>query len=107
MQKLPQHICRSNGLLYNTAVQVNELLNYVNLLSGVVECLKVVTAEKSRRIAKFAFDYATKHGRKRVCTYFKFYEFYNFIAICKPLVNLPPKKVFCHLFFGKNLFLVG
>merc|ERR1712109_239109 len=33
---------------------------------GVVECLKVVTAEKSRRIAKFAFDYATKHGRKKV-----------------------------------------
>merc|ERR1712141_238721 len=33
---------------------------------GVVECLKVVTAEKSRRIAKFAFDYATRHGRKKV-----------------------------------------
>merc|ERR1719197_2074164 len=33
---------------------------------GVVECLKVVTADKSRRIAKFAFDYATKHGRKKV-----------------------------------------
>ena len=28
--------------------------------------LKVVTADKSRRIAKFAFDYATKHGRKKV-----------------------------------------
>ena len=68
MQKLLYHIHRSNGLLYNTAVQMNELLNYVNLLSGVVECLKVVTAEKSRRIAKFAFDYATKHGRKRVCS---------------------------------------
>ena len=27
---------------------------------GVVECLKVVTKEKSRRIAKFAFDYATR-----------------------------------------------
>merc|ERR1711935_307429 len=35
-------------------------------VKGVVECLKVVTAEKSRRIAKFAFDYATKHGRKKV-----------------------------------------
>merc|ERR1712223_1596692 len=35
-------------------------------IKGVVECLKVVTAEKSRRIAKFAFDYATKHGRKKV-----------------------------------------
>lgn len=35
-------------------------------VKGVVECLKVVTADKSRRIAKFAFDYAVKHGRKRV-----------------------------------------
>ena len=32
----------------------------------MVEALKVITAEKSRRIAKFAFDYATKHGRKKV-----------------------------------------
>ena len=35
-------------------------------MKGVVECLKVVSAEKSYRIAKFAFDYATKHGRKKV-----------------------------------------
>ena len=51
-------------------------------VKGVVECLKVVTAEKSYRIAKFAFDYgtslttrhtiffyfflATRHGRKKV-----------------------------------------
>jgi len=33
---------------------------------GVVECLKVVTAQKSYRIAKFAFDYATKFNRKKV-----------------------------------------
>ena len=84
MQKLPYHIDRSNGLLYNTAVQMNELLNYVNLLSGVVECLKVVTAEKSRRIAKFAFDYATKHGRKRVST----------SNLKERLVNLLQKKFF-------------
>jgi len=35
-------------------------------VKGVVECLKVVSAEKSYRIAKFAFDYATRHGRKKV-----------------------------------------
>jgi len=35
-------------------------------IPGVVECLKVVTREKSMRIAKFAFDYAVKHGRKKV-----------------------------------------
>ncbi|XP_013787934.1 isocitrate dehydrogenase [NAD] subunit beta, mitochondrial-like, partial [Limulus polyphemus] len=33
---------------------------------GVIECLKIVTKEKSQRIAKFAFDYATRHGRKKV-----------------------------------------
>lgn len=35
-------------------------------VDGVVECLKVITAEKSFRIAKFAFDYATKFNRKKV-----------------------------------------
>ncbi|CAB3227660.1 unnamed protein product [Arctia plantaginis] len=33
---------------------------------GVVECLKIITAVKSQRIAKFAFDYAVKCGRKKV-----------------------------------------
>ena len=33
---------------------------------GVVEGLKIITREKSERIAKFAFDYATRHKRKRV-----------------------------------------
>ena len=33
---------------------------------GVVECLKVITEEKSLRIAKFAFDYALEHNRKKV-----------------------------------------
>lgn len=33
---------------------------------GVVECLKIVTEKKSQRIAKFAFDYATKYNRKKV-----------------------------------------
>lgn len=33
---------------------------------GVVECLKIITRNKSKRIAKFAFDYATKNQRKKV-----------------------------------------
>jgi isocitrate dehydrogenase (NAD+) len=32
----------------------------------VVEGLKVTTLEKTERIAKFAFDYALKHGRKKI-----------------------------------------
>ena len=33
---------------------------------GVVESLKIITREKSQRIAKYAFDYATRNKRKRV-----------------------------------------
>jgi len=35
-------------------------------VKGVVESLKVITREKSLRIAKFAFDYALRHNRKKV-----------------------------------------
>jgi len=33
---------------------------------GVVECLKITTRKNSRRIAKFAFDHATKYHRSKV-----------------------------------------
>jgi isocitrate dehydrogenase (NAD+) len=33
---------------------------------GVVEAVKVITAKASRRIARFAFEYALRHGRSRV-----------------------------------------
>jgi len=33
---------------------------------GVVESLKIITEKASLRIARFAFDYARRHGRKRV-----------------------------------------
>jgi isocitrate dehydrogenase (NAD+) len=33
---------------------------------GVVESIKVITSRASKRIAKFAFDYATQHRRKSV-----------------------------------------
>ncbi|XP_062903287.1 isocitrate dehydrogenase [NAD] subunit beta, mitochondrial isoform X1 [Mobula hypostoma] len=35
-------------------------------VQGVIECLKIITRDKSRRIAKFAFDFATKNGRRKV-----------------------------------------
>ena len=46
-------------------MKIFDSIKSISLL-GVVEALKVITAEKSRRIAKFAFDYATKHGRTKV-----------------------------------------
>ncbi|OLY80090.1 Isocitrate dehydrogenase [NAD] subunit 1, mitochondrial [Smittium mucronatum] len=33
---------------------------------GVVESLKIITRAKTQRIARYAFDYALKHGRKQV-----------------------------------------
>jgi isocitrate dehydrogenase (NAD+) len=36
------------------------------VVPGVVESLKVITRTASERIARFAFDYASNHGRKRV-----------------------------------------
>jgi isocitrate dehydrogenase (NAD+) len=41
------------------------------VVPGVVESLKIITAEASTRIARFAFDYARKFGRKRVTTVHK------------------------------------
>jgi isocitrate dehydrogenase (NAD+) len=36
------------------------------VVPGVVESLKIITEKASLRIARFAFDYARRHGRKRV-----------------------------------------
>ena len=36
------------------------------VVPGVVESLKIITFDASTRIAQFAFDYARRHGRKRV-----------------------------------------
>jgi isocitrate dehydrogenase (NAD+) len=36
------------------------------VVPGVVESLKIITAEASTRVARFAFDYARQHNRKRV-----------------------------------------
>jgi isocitrate dehydrogenase (NAD+) len=36
------------------------------VIPGVVESLKIITEKASTRIAKFAFEYARKHGRKRI-----------------------------------------
>ena len=36
------------------------------VVPGVVESLKIITEKASTRIAKFAFAYATRHGRKKI-----------------------------------------
>src|SRR5262249_57635716 len=36
------------------------------VVPGVVESLKIITEKASKRIARFAFEHARAHGRKRV-----------------------------------------
>src|SRR5690606_6822709 len=36
------------------------------VVPGVVEAIKIITEKASTRIARFAFEYARKHGRKKV-----------------------------------------
>ena len=36
------------------------------VVPGVVESLKIITEKASTRVARFAFDYARKHGRKKI-----------------------------------------
>jgi isocitrate dehydrogenase (NAD+) len=41
------------------------------VVPGVVESLKIITERASTRIARFAFEYAKRHGRKRVTSIHK------------------------------------
>jgi isocitrate dehydrogenase (NAD+) len=41
------------------------------VVPGVVESLKIITAEASTRIARFAFEYARRHNRKKISSIHK------------------------------------
>jgi isocitrate dehydrogenase (NAD+) len=41
------------------------------VVPGVVESLKIITERASTRIARFAFAYARKHGRRQICAVHK------------------------------------
>lgn len=65
---------------------------------GVIECLKVITETKSLRIAKFAFDYAVKHNRKKVTAVHKANIMKLgdglFLRSCEKMAKLYPKIEF-------------
>uniref|UniRef100_A0A6F9DEA1 Isocitrate dehydrogenase [NAD] subunit, mitochondrial n=1 Tax=Phallusia mammillata TaxID=59560 RepID=A0A6F9DEA1_9ASCI len=65
---------------------------------GVVESLKIITRTKSERIAKFAFDYATKHGRNKVTAVHKANIMKladgMFLDSCRGIAKLYPKIQF-------------
>ncbi|XP_003384684.2 PREDICTED: isocitrate dehydrogenase [NAD] subunit 1, mitochondrial-like [Amphimedon queenslandica] len=65
---------------------------------GVVESLKVITREKSYRIAKFAFDYAVRRNRKKVTAIHKanIMKLSDglFLKVCEEVASLYPKIEF-------------
>ena len=52
--------------LYSNFRPVKNLPGLDTKYPGVAQSLKIITEKGSTRIAKFAFDYAQKHGRKKV-----------------------------------------
>lgn len=67
-------------------------------VKGVIECLKIVTSAKSLRIAKFAFDYATRNNRKKVTAVHKANIMKLgdglFLKSCQEMAKLYPKIKF-------------
>lgn len=53
-------IVRGNILLHLRQIQIFQIV------SGVVQSIKLITEDASRRVAKYAFEYARKNGRKMV-----------------------------------------
>lgn len=50
-------------------------------MHGIVESLKIITRDKSYRIAKYAFDYALRHDRKKVTAIHKANIMYGITVI--------------------------
>jgi len=65
---------------------------------GVVESLKIMTRTKSERIARFAFDFAVKNGRKKVTCVHKAVSSFFFPPVLR-LLSLSPSccLYYCHL----------
>ncbi|XP_051857336.1 isocitrate dehydrogenase [NAD] subunit beta, mitochondrial-like [Antechinus flavipes] len=65
---------------------------------GVIECLRIITRDKSERIAKFAFDYATTKGRGKVTAVHKANIMKLgdglFLKCCEEVAGLYPKIKF-------------
>jgi isocitrate dehydrogenase (NAD+) len=87
-------------------VRENTEGEYVGLehevVPGVVESLKVVTEKGSTRIAKFAFEYARKHGRKKIHAIHKA----NIMKMSDGLFLKCSRKVskdFPEIFYGEHI----
>ena len=87
-------------------VRENTEGEYVGLehevVPGVVESIKVITEKGSTRIARFAFEYARKHGRKKIHSIHKA----NIMKLSDGLFLRCARKVaeeFPDIFYGEQL----
>ena len=48
------------------SVKIPFLLTLFQVVEGVVQSIKLITKTASERVARFAFEYASSHGRKKV-----------------------------------------
>src|ERR1700685_3686609 len=87
-------------------VRENTEGEYVGLehevVPGVVESIKVITEKGSTRIAKFAFEYARKHGRKKIHSVHKA----NIMKLSDGLFLRCARKVaegFPEIFYGEHI----
>src|SRR5450755_41143 len=72
------------------------------VVPGVVESIKVITEKGSTRIAKFAFEYARKHGRKKIHSIHKA----NIMKLSDGLFLRCARKVsegFPEIFYGEHI----
>ncbi len=72
------------------------------VVPGVVESIKVITEKGSTRIAKFAFEYARKHGRKKIHSIHKA----NIMKLSDGLFLRCARKVaegFPEMFYGEHI----
>lgn len=69
------------------------------VVPDVIESIKVITAEKSRRTAEYAFGYAYLNNRKRVTAVHKANIMKMsdglFLKVCSPACNLSPINTVC------------
>ena len=59
-------MAKIKNLLLFFVISLAHTFLFFQSVPGVIEMIKVITRKKSERIAKFAFDYAMKNGRKKV-----------------------------------------
>ena len=71
---------------------------------GVVECMKITTATETKRLVHYAFQYAIKHGRKKVTLIHKAVSYiFFFTYLISPRKNLSTNTTcfpsFIHIWF--------